>query len=361
MTCDAWDSIIDDIDFIELETTHKSLIDRIITIQYAQNGIILVTSKNGQVLMFSNSGKLLYSFDGYGKGSNELLHIMGAQLTNDNYLYIFGTQKYFKVDNRGQIIRNSSLPISKNFPQLSCPVDWFMDENQTFYQWYTPDGTLPEKARYSLIITDSVGNEISKNLRYNHYAGGSKHFFQGDQITLLAPPILNDTIYEIYGAAIHPKYFVNFGNNKYIHGAYSIEKQSDIDNPFHLVNYLKKYRICNSIMKPVMNEGYLIFRFSSTEGWITCIYNKYTKQSTLINCFQENSNSLFTPGLLMTSNHNKFISYIDAWKIRQFLDEGKTECTFLSEKRRLELLDKIKDVKETDNPVLMVIKTKNNQ
>jgi len=68
--------------------------------------------------------------------------------------------------------------------------------------------------------------------------------------------------------------------------------------------------------------------------------------------------NLFHPRKLYLSEDNKFISSLDAFQVRQLITENKTSCSFLSERHRHEILEKLKKVKETDNPVLMLITLK---
>ncbi|MDD2529583.1 MAG: hypothetical protein PHT26_16225, partial [Lentimicrobiaceae bacterium] len=58
------------------------------------------------------------------------------------------------------------------------------------------------------------------------------------------------------------------------------------------------------------------------------------------------------------SYNGYFVSSMDAWQARRLIDENKTSAPFITETRRLQLLEKLKDVKETDNPVLMLVTLK---
>jgi hypothetical protein len=58
---------------------------------------------------------------------------------------------------------------------------------------------------------------------------------------------------------------------------------------------------------------------------------------------------------IRTVTDNEVILSLDAFQIRKLLDEDKISSSFLPEPRRLQLLEKLKNVKETDNPVLMLV------
>ena len=49
------------------------------------------------------------------------------------------------------------------------------------------------------------------------------------------------------------------------------------------------------------------------------------------------------------------VAVCEPYILTKLLMEGKTDCAYLPENRRLQLLEKLKDVKETDNPVLMLV------
>jgi hypothetical protein len=65
--------------------------------------------------------------------------------------------------------------------------------------------------------------------------------------------------------------------------------------------------------------------------------------------------NIFHPREFYFAKNDYFVSSLDAWQVRRLIDENKTSAPFLTETRRLQLLEKLKDVKETDNPVLMLV------
>lgn len=354
--CDSWVNLITDINFLPLETSDLAMIDRIRSIQVSDNGNYLIKTAKRNVLIFSKTGTLLYVFNRTGKGKNELSYVIDAILSPDDKLYVFGSNaKYLLIERKWLTAQEYDLPNKNCFTPPISPSDWSIDSDLNFYQWYTSGSFVPVEERYSLIITDSVGNIISRNLPYNHYAGGGDHFFQSDRELLVQPPLLNDTIYQIAEKEIFPAFYIDFGNHKYTSDTYKIEATENINNPFHLKKFCLDNNVCNSISRPIMSDVFLTFIFSSPTNLLTCIYNKEKKETVLIKCIESKIDNIFTPGLFYASFNNKFITSIDAWKVRQFLDNNQTSAPFLSEPRRQQLLEKLKDVKETDNPVLMLV------
>jgi len=69
--------------------------------------------------------------------------------------------------------------------------------------------------------------------------------------------------------------------------------------------------------------------------------------------------NLFYPGILYCAHNNLIFSAKESYLIKDCIENTKITCNYLPENRRIELLNKLKDVKETDNPVLMIITTKN--
>jgi len=358
-SCDGWNGLISDIDFICLETPDSGLIDRISNIQISDNEDFLIRSQNRKLILFGKNGKCKYVFSKYGKGINELPFVMDGCLMPEGDLYVFGSLQYLQIDSKKKVIRSKNLPVQKCFSISNTPVDWFIDSRKNFYMWFTSYSDIRDEEKYSLIITDSAGDILSKRLKYSHYAGGGQVFFQSNKDILLAPPLLNDTIYKVSNSDIFPAYKIDFGANSYIAGSYKPHISNDINNPYHIDAFFSENKICHSILRPVENNRFLVFRFSTSETYLTCIFDKLNKTVNLIRCFEQTSESVFTPGLIFASYNNKFFSFVDAWKIRQMLDENLTTAPFLQEQRRLDLLNKLKDVKETDNPVLMIITTKN--
>jgi len=357
--CGGWNDLIKDIDFVPLETNDSSMIDRISSICFTANGNFLLKTKKRKILVFAKNGKLIYNFSKIGKGVNEIPYVNDAHVTSDNKLYIFGVeQKYLVVDNNYKNIQEKYFTIQNLYSDTYSPSDWIVGKDNNFYLWYTSSAFIPKNERYSLIITDSIGNIRSRNFPYNHYAGGGEHFFQSDSITLIQPPFLNDTIFQISDKKVFPSFVIDFVKHKYKPNDYKTDIPENMNNPFHLLKYCSQNNICYSISRPLRSDNYLIFNYTFSKELITCIYNISNEETILLNCLESKITNVFTPGLLYASYKNKFISVIDAWKVCQLLDEGGTACTFLNEKRRHELLNKLKDIKETDNPVLMILTLK---
>jgi hypothetical protein len=324
--------------------------------QVSDNGNYLIKTAKRNVMIFTETGSLLYVFDKIGKGRNELPYIIDAYLLPNDNLYIFGTnEKYLLIKRKWTTVQEYELPNKNNFTSTVSPSDWAVDSAFNFYQWYTSGSFVPNDERFSLVITDSTGSVISRNLPYNHYAGGGDHFFQSGSKLLIQPPLLNDTIYQIAEEKIIPVFYIDFGKQKYTPDSYDIETPDNLNSPFHLKEYCTENNICNSISRPIMSDSFLTFIFSYNSNLLTCIYSITKHESLLIKCTESKIDNLFTPGLFYASFNNKFITSVDAWKVRSFLDENKTFAPFLPETRRLQLLEKLKDVKETDNPVLMLV------
>lgn len=354
--CENWSELIKDIDFVPLETNNQSLIDRIRSIQVSENGNYLIKTAKRKVMVFTKTGSLIYNFNRTGKGQNELPYVMDAFLSANDRLYIFdANEKYLLLKSKWTNVQEYMLPNKNCFTLTISPSDWAVDTSFNFYQWYTSGSFVPNDERYSLIITDSSGNVISRNFPYNHYAGGGDHFFQSGSKFLVQPPLLNDTIYQIAEKEIIPAFYIDFGKQKYTSDTYKIEAPDNINNPFHLKEFCLENNVCNSISRPIMSDVFLTFIFSSSTDLLTCIYNKKKKETVLIKCIESKIDNIFTPGLFYASFNNKFITSVDAWKVRRLIAENKTSAPFLTETRRHQLLEKLKDVQENDNPVLMLV------
>lgn len=354
--CDDWGTIIEDIDFIPLETQKDAVIGGIGKIQF-QNKTFLIKTSDHKVFAFSNIGKLVYHFSNIGKGKNELPFVLDCCFGQDKQLYIFGSDNYLVIDTAYNIVAEKNLPVSECTSIGNSPVSWLVESSNVFFQWYNSNSVSPGNEKFCLYITDSSGKILSKHFPYDHFTGEGS-FPQSTGNTLVAPPNLNDTIYYFNQGAINPMFYIDFGGKKYISGTYKTETSDDLRTPHHLSSFFVRNGLCGEILEPVMNDEYLIFKFSSSKYRINCIYNKISKNVLLTTCYYNQIDNLFTPLHIFASYDNYFVASIDAWKVRQLMDENKTTCTFLNEKRRLELLEKLKNVKETDNPVLMIIKTK---
>lgn len=213
---------------------------------------------------------------------------------------------------------------------------------------------------YSCVIFDTSGNVIKKreigipafssifNTSRDTYKYGNNLYYWNNYI---------DTVFSVLpNLSIEPSFFIRPGEHR-------IPKTRDIPlNPY------EKYLILENIFE---TGRYLIIQYYFRKP-ILLLYDKYDKESFLINLeYEQNTidrgieNDLdagpkFLPGQYISENGREYlVRVIDPLNIKTIVssDEFKlSEPKYQDKKRALEKL--ANNLKEDDNPVLMMVRLK---
>ncbi|MFA6949647.1 MAG: 6-bladed beta-propeller [Lentimicrobiaceae bacterium] len=357
--CEGWDNLIADMDFIPLETNDSCLMDEIRKVAVCENRIC-VLSRNQGLFIFNTKGKLINHLTAKGKGPLELLRPIDFNLSKSGKLYVLDQYKIIEYDLNGNPISEANLNLQIT---QTRPINIYYHDSANIYTWYPAINTNTATNKYHLCVSDNHSSIKSKHIPFSHFTFGVEGRFSqsGKNEISIAPADLNDTIFIIKNGELLPGFIIDINNGKKKQIEPLIGNTSDDFQFFDQLNhYMLKHNLYSIGGNAVYNSTFLTFTISKPGEHFRCVYNYKTDDAYLLGCYENNANSaIFYPVSIYCSFNDAFYSSKNAYQLRKFLDEGKTGCTFLPEKRRLELLDKIKDVKETDNPVLMVIKTKN--
>jgi hypothetical protein len=227
----------------------------------------------------------------------------------------------------------------------------FYQDNHFTYLW---SGSLGS-SKHALSVFNTSGIETSHyfavkyliiNLAYRFFDNGSR--------ILLAPPNLNDTIFEVTEGKINPVYHLNFKENKRKQNQIA---PNDTRDYMSLISFVDKNKIAHTIGCFETND-FLFFNYTYLGKMHQGFYHKKEHKTVLSHELWFKNVFEFNVSDIRAVTKNEIILSLDAFQIRQLLDEGKVLCSFFPEKRRLQLLEKLKNVKETDNPVLIILTLK---
>ncbi len=342
-----FDSLMDFVSFVKLETTEGNLIGGISQILFVKDKIIVVDSDVSKTItVYSESGKYLNNIGKLGQGPGEYSYLGHVTLTPDKSMVVIvdmgsGYLKYFGFD--GSFVKSVKFP----FWFSNCE---FISDN--IIAGHYSGGNIINKNNSSykplLIITDLQGNVYSSGFQ-SYY---SKTFTSTtlmplrkfDDDVIYSPPF-SDTIYHVTDKGLEPLYYLK------IKGA----KQISIDNNT-TDNSWEEYKENNPFFNGEiieLKDATMINISERYKNWSRfIIYSK--KQDKIFGCTGTLSNPFFRIFSVPKARYKDDMIVVD--ERASNIIANRNIFYQLGEKN---IVDKLfKDLTEDNNPVLFFYKIK---
>jgi len=355
--------IADTIEYIPLETTKESLVDRIfLDLIFYENGVLYLSQKNGTIKIFDKQGSYINSINRKGRGPQEYEQLVVIDIDESTgNICVRGYRKILEYSRSGQFIRRITFPDGDDSKGI------YLFLLKKLGDFYIMTSTINKQSVYSAFIMDSTSRVIMKL----NYPQEEVDFVQtlSRSFSIIDPDIFK------YDGSVR---LIN-GNNEYV---LSINKNLSIDTAF-IINYGKYKTVDESAREPnspflsrflgvFESNSYLFMQFHvgsltdkparklTARGKIyiyphSCsIFNK--KNGEFIFLDQPEINHLgFVEDLeggpaiwpKYISADNYMISYIPAHEFIAHAESNKVSDKFKQIASKL---------KETDNPVLVLVK-----
>lgn len=354
--CRIWDELIADMEFVPLETNDSCLIDEIDKLLIAKNRIFILT-KHEEIFVFNEVGQFIKKVGTKGKGPLEILKPFDISISNEYNLYILDIGKIIKSDLNGNIL-------SEKYFNNDCiggtPNNLYVYDDLHMFAWKTAVPPLLETHPYHLFAFDDKFENSQRLIPYSHFSLAVKNRFSqcGDGQVAIAPNDLNDTIYCIKNGEIKPTFIIdiNNGEKKKLKPllASSIE---DYRFPTQLLKYVSNNNLKVITTNVVFNNEYITFGIRTSTDVYRLIYNYKNDSYVTIHCYAYGERrNLFSPGIIFGSYNNLFYSSINANQAKEAISNGDTMCGFLTQNKQHKLVNKVKAVNETDNPIIMIFR-----
>ena len=206
-----FDSLMDFVSFVKLETTGDNLVGSVSQILFARNKIVVVDSYVSKTItVYDESGKFLNKIGKLGQGPGEYSYLGHVTLTPDKSMVVVvdmgsGYLKYFGLD--GDFIKSVKFPF------------WFSNcefiSNDIIAGHYS-GGNMIQKNNVSykpqLVITDLKGNILSSGFQSFYSKNFASTTFMPllkfDNEVIYCPPF-SDTIYHVSEKGLCPLYHLN--------------------------------------------------------------------------------------------------------------------------------------------------------
>ena len=206
-----FDSLMDFVSFVKLETTEDNLIGGISQILFVNNKIIVVDfDVSKTITVYDESGKFLNKIGKLGQGPEEYAYLGHVILTPDKSTVVVvdmgsGNLKYFGLE--GNFIKSVKFP----FWFSRCE---FINDN--IIAGHYSGGNMVQKNNVSykpqLVITDLKGNILSSGFQSFYSKNFASTTFMPllkfDNEVIYCPPF-SDTIYHVSEKGLCPLYHLN--------------------------------------------------------------------------------------------------------------------------------------------------------
>jgi len=344
-----------DISYIPLETNEQSVIEQIGEVKIG-NEFFLVKSFNS-ILLFMNDGSFVTKIGTTGKGPNEfqVAHDLNVDKRNQTIYLVSGWQsRFFVYSAGGELLRTFKIPlyaaISFRFTgqgDMLCYSDNYLGNIES-----------------SFVIMDTSGNIIKyfpnqfPFKKHPKYTSGYQHenlFYQfNDQ--LYKKEMYSDTVYIYKNLDFRPHLVIEVGDR-----LVTPQARSEFDRIYLASNYITPLNLFE-----FGDYLYYEFMYELTFGTETIIYgffgSKKDDYQVLINSEQGLINDLDGgPNIWpkTTLDDKTIIGWIDVIKLKEHITSEtfkKSNPKYPEKKKELEQL--ANSLKETDNPVLVMVRLK---
>ena len=344
-----------EIKYIPLKTNQKNVIPRINNIIFCSS--YFLTYGNTSVDMFRYDGSFVTEVGTKGRGPNEYLSVSDVDINPENEsIYIASGEKFLVYNKNGTLIRTFKNPYKPERMNFKFTGDGIL------CYYFNDLGNIEN----SFILIDTTGKVI-KNYpnRYPWKRKAPGVFYQGENIfyrfnhQLFRKEIYCDTIFSFKNKVFKPHMVIHVGKQRLTPDIRSdFQTRPDFSETTYQ-NYITPFNLYEFgdhiyyEMVMTLNGIRNMYSFiGSKKGSLRAMY--ITEQG-LTNDLDGGAS--FWPGKII--NDSTLVSWIEALKLKEYIASNEfkeSNPKYPEKKRELETL--ANSLKETDNPVLVLVRLK---
>jgi hypothetical protein len=334
-----------EVEYIPLETNEKSVFNRITDIKIG-NGFFLIQYFT-TILKFNFNGSFLTKIGTVGRGPNEftVVHDLDIDKKNQKIYLVSAWQRKINVySENGKFIRTFKCPL--NTTHIKVTEDGIL--------CYSINSFANIETSFNLIdtagkIIKSFPNKYPWQLtRRDAYVVEAENLFYRFNNQLFKKELYSDTIY-IYGMGNFKPYLVIEQGKRLI----TAKARTDFDPEYLMENFITPWKLFEF-------GDYIYYEFLINHKGYGLIGSKKNDFHVVINTEEGFYNDLDggpNIGPDAIKDDNTIISWIDAIKLKNHIasEAFKNSIPKYPEKKK-ELEKLANSLKETDNPVLMMVR-----
>ena len=346
-------SIGKDVQYIPLETTPKSLISEIFSIEFSESYIFINDTKK-RLLQFDNNGKFIRQIGSNGRGPGEYLSV-GDFCINENKKEIYIISPNLLIFDFDGLLKNS-VKLSVRPAQIILKDQ----ENLMYHMWNVTGKIIPYE--FSWIITNSQGI-LLRSFKNYHLRSSVPGLIVG-----YTPFYKYDNVIHFMEFGVDTLYYFN-GNQKLPYAIFNFENLKMDTDPLITSSNIKDLgeKLFNRIWFKNIKENndflFMEFFHGLTDSTTYALFNKKTFNLTFLKESGLNNDLTggkpFWPRKIL--NNNVLVDYIDAFKLLKNINEIQLEAKTKTKTKKgktvpTSLLNISKGLTETSNPVLMILR-----
>jgi hypothetical protein len=327
------------ITYLPLETKKECLIGPSVSLNIYDS--IIVCCAHHQIFTFdSETGHFIKPIGEYGHGPDGFMNSKSSYLRNGEIIITaLGWDHSIEFSADGKILNRLKM---ERYPR---DFAWLNDNLYAIY--YNKNSNIDS---LKLLIYDSDKRKtISTFYEYRTFIDTPRRtmfgaFFYYFNNKLFMKEYFNDTVFHVTSEKLVPTFVFNSG--KYSPPFF----EKDV---FDFVQY-------HSISTIIETNHLIFFRLHFKKRTYICCYDKRTKQVMIpnyrdvqINEFENDIDGFMPFHPISVTGNNELVGYLEPYKIRKWMAENPGKAAKLPSH-----LQKLRNIKETDNPVVMIAKLK---
>jgi hypothetical protein len=369
--------IAESIEYIPLETNRNSMIDKVSwsSLVFENNKYYIRTRFEESIFVFDSVGKFLFKFNRTGRGPEEYEYLAGFTVDPDGNIIIRSVEKFVLYDKEGNFVR--VLADKNTFPEITFDKCLPFGDDKYLFTKRIKRGVDNE---YSAILMDYKSNKILKI----KYPSKEREFVKS------LPMMYRFSFYEVFAVRSNEGMLIFNGLDENI---LRVDRDFNIDTIFR-INFgkyhprdipgevLARADVSSNIFRyvfPFESSRYIFDQFNlgaaahkprimlkhgakSEDDIVTfdiscSLFDKITGEFLLVDQPEKNQigfpddfegGPAVWPVYVSTCNH--IVTSIDAMNFITYSETHKVSDKYLEIAGRL---------KETDNPVMVLVKLKN--
>ena len=330
-----------EITYLPLESKKESMIGP--SVRFYLFDSVIVSCAHHQILTFdSGNGNFLQSIGEYDRGPNGFMNSKSSYLKQGQLIIKAVGWDYhlLEFDVNGKIVNKLKLD---KYPK---DIAWLSNNLYAIYYKKVYDSDT-----FRLQVYDIKKNEVVFALydkrkfpytptRTTNY--GAFFYYYNDELSI--KEYFNDTVFRVTTNKLIPAFV--FKSVK--HSPPFYEKHKFDYTQYHNIRYISE------------TEHLVFFQLYFKKRGYFCYYDKRTKKVKIpnykelkINGFENDIDGFMQFQPISVSNRNELIGFLEPYKILQWFNENPDKAAKLPPH-----VQKLKNIKETDNPVVMIAKLK---
>ncbi len=339
---------IDTIIFLPLKTGADYLIDSEPKFNATTNEIVVRTTS--ECFIFNRStGEFIRKIGKKGRGPGEFRSTRGFVNPYKQYIYLKGTgDKLMKYNYKGDFMKKITIPELRDdlsAPSLPTNYTWL---NENIICYFSNMTGLEKKL---LVIFDENGEKLSVFDNINSYSDkrgfsmslneSQFYHFNSD---LFYKEDYSDTIFQVTKNRLIPKMILHTGKHR---TPYSSKWMNASEINGH--EFIEPRNLIES-------NKYFLFEFYYHKKYFQSVFNRKTNKLKIAERDKGIVNDIdgfiqFSPVSLSADGF--LIGFVEAYRVLEWFKENPDKAAKLPPH-----LQKLKNIKETDNPIIMIAKLK---